>query len=56
MSNEFAPDCGAIKPDEECGECEACEQAEIAGIQSDNEAGIISDSEARARLAAFDNS
>ncbi|MFE2941020.1 hypothetical protein ACFXKG_18445 [Streptomyces sp. NPDC059255] len=51
MSKRFAPDCGAIKPDEECGECEACDEAEYNGIVSDNEAGIITDAEALARHA-----
>ncbi|CUW29679.1 MULTISPECIES: hypothetical protein [Streptomyces] len=40
---EYAPDCGAIKPDEECGECRACEEAEEAGRAREIEGGIFRD-------------
>ncbi|WP_046503114.1 hypothetical protein [Streptomyces odonnellii] len=44
---EFAPDCGAVTPEEECGECEACDKAAYQGIENDVEAGRITEAEAR---------
>lgn len=52
LDSDWPPDCGAIKPEEECGECEACDQAEYQAIESDVEAGVISDAEGRARHIA----
>lgn len=47
MSNgEFAPDCGAVSPEEECGECEACFEAEAAGIERSVESGAMTQAEA----------
>lgn len=37
------PDCGAVSPQEECGECEACEEASEAGRRSEEEFGIVHD-------------
>lgn len=46
MSNEFAPDCGAVTPEEECGECEACFEATAAGIDRAVGSGSMTESEA----------
>lgn len=40
---EFAPDCGAVAPEEECGECEACEEKELEGREREIEQGIVHD-------------
>lgn len=34
-------DCGAVQPEEECGECTACEERESEGVNRDLEAGTI---------------
>ncbi|MFI6465686.1 hypothetical protein [Streptomyces sp. NPDC050538] len=46
MASEFAPDCGAVTPEEECGECEACFEAEAEGIERSVEAGSMTEAEA----------
>ncbi|MFJ4322233.1 hypothetical protein ACIP3A_03805 [Streptomyces tricolor] len=40
---EYASDCGAIRPEDECGECWACEEAEEAGRAREIEQGIFRD-------------
>lgn len=48
MSKEdFASDCGAVTPEQECGECEACDEAAYQAIENDVEAGVLTDAEAR---------
>ncbi|ALF00202.1 hypothetical protein [Streptomyces sp. SPB78] len=46
MSDEFAPDCGAVTPEEECGECESCFEATAEGIDRAVESGSMTASEA----------
>lgn len=43
----YAPDCNAVTPEQECGECESCEESAYQAIENDVEAGVISDAEAR---------
>lgn len=43
---EFAPDCDAVTPEEECGECKACFEAEAEGIERAVESGSMTESEA----------
>ncbi|MGW4728877.1 hypothetical protein ACWEQC_06800 [Streptomyces shenzhenensis] len=43
MTKETVPDCGAVAPEEECGECAACEETEREGRAREIEAGIIRD-------------
>lgn len=54
MKNPFDAnytDCGATPPDDGCGDCDACVQQEINGIESDVERGAISETDARYRIA-----
>jgi hypothetical protein len=44
--DDFAPDCGAVTPEEECGECEACFEAEAQAIDRSVETGERTESEA----------
>lgn len=46
MSTDFAPDCGAVTPEEECGECRACHEATAAGIAGALDAGAMTEAEA----------
>ncbi|MFD8970529.1 hypothetical protein ACFV0C_37005 [Streptomyces sp. NPDC059568] len=41
----YAPDCGAVTPEEECGECEACDEAAYQAIESDVESGRLTDAQ-----------
>lgn len=40
---EFAPDCDAVTPEEECGACESCHEAQEAGKLHDIEMGHVRD-------------
>jgi hypothetical protein len=54
MRNEFDrdfTDCGAMPPDDGCGECDACTNAEIDCIEHDVETGATTEADARARIA-----
>ncbi|EPH40868.1 hypothetical protein ABT390_36665 [Streptomyces aurantiacus] len=42
----FAPDCDAVTPEEECGDCESCFEAEAEGIERAHESGQITLTEA----------
>lgn len=53
MKNAFDDDytdCGATPPDDGCGDCDACTEQEISGIESDVEHGTTSETEARYRI------
>jgi hypothetical protein len=54
MRSAFDPgytDCGAQPPDDGCGECDACIEQEVAGIEHEVETGAVSETDARYRIA-----
>ncbi|MFJ8054940.1 hypothetical protein [Streptomyces sp. NPDC096142] len=42
-TEEVVPDCGAVAPDEECGACESCIQADEEARRREGEFGIVHD-------------
>lgn len=51
MTNDI-DDCGAMIPDEECGECAACRETTAEGIDRAVETGDLTESEAVERHMA----
>lgn len=49
--DDLLDDCGAMPPDDGCGDCGACQEAEADAIDRALESGAISEAEALERHA-----